>query len=315
MRIKRSPILIFCTVGCHIALCAAQVIQSNGRKNYPPLQEFHPGANGSVTFQDEIGTARLVKVQNHLLIESTWDHATFRTPLPEELGQVDQIARGIGKKIVVRGMVNGSGSEVLVIDRGGKMEDKFLCYLPAISPDGHYVAFIRFYPAHFASGTTDRYMLYNLSKSAEGNRSKGLSSKVSATEWINVGEEVFPAGEANAYGRSSGVALSTTHYSASALFWAKSSKEFVFLDRTGESYQLVTLVLSAEAGVRVAKIAVNTAAMCPLEAAANGQVELCRVLMREAKFGTGGDVSSAELQVVPDRSYILSVSADAFIKP
>src|SRR6266436_6096668 len=84
----------------------------------------------------------------------------FLFALPIAMDLAEEMRRGFGGKLIVRGMVNGSGSEIVLLDpRSNKLLDKFLCYLPSPSPDGRYIAFVKFSPLHFAGNTEDHYMV------------------------------------------------------------------------------------------------------------------------------------------------------------
>ena len=148
--------------------------------------------------------------------------------LPSEMAQVDEMRRGFGGKLIVRGMVNASSSEIVLVDpRSNKLLDKFLCYLPSPSPDGRYIAFIKFYPLHFAGNIEDHYMIYDVAKDGKENRPSGL-----VNDMTNIGVPVYPFQIGNKVGDNVELPDGPVHHSVSAgFFWKPDSTQFLFADR------------------------------------------------------------------------------------
>jgi hypothetical protein len=81
-------------------------------------------------------------------------------PLSFEFAQVNEIVEGPPGRLVVVGMPTGSVDVVGIIDINlGKVIDTFTCYEPAISADGHYVAFTKLFPPHSSPSPEDHSML------------------------------------------------------------------------------------------------------------------------------------------------------------
>jgi hypothetical protein len=169
--------------------------QNSPKKPLPPpavpVQKFDLSHQQSVTYSDDEVQAVTTTSQDLISVRIT-ERSTGGerlVKLPVELTQVDEIRKGVANKLIVGGMVNGSGAEVVVIDLGSyKVIDKFLCYLPSLSSDGRYIAFVKFYPPHFAEGTDDHYMLYDVAKAPVENRPTDIPSD----DWKTVGKCIYP---------------------------------------------------------------------------------------------------------------------------
>jgi len=213
-----------------------------------PTQTFDPSHQRPISYLDRSVEVTLMVGHegDSLRIRNLRTKARGTVPLPQELAQVDEIRAGRNGKLVVRGMVNGSGSEIVVIDtKSASVIDKFLCYLPSISPDGEYIAFIKFYPLHFSEGTDDHYMLYDLDKMPSENR----PADVPPDDWENVGVAFYPIGVANEPRDNVRIAEDSRHEGASRLFWISNGKELLFADRAPASEGEIDLVL-ADIGMR-----------------------------------------------------------------
>jgi len=158
--------------------------------------------------------------------------------LHRDIVQVNQARLYGPNQIVIAGMVDGDVSTVVIVDLSQKnIVDLFLCYSPAISPDGRFVAFVKFYPAHGISSAESHYMLYDLASSPAKNRPAG--GKVDPA---SVGRGIFPPGVGNAAGDNVDVGDRPTHNIASdTFFWNEQSTEVVFVDQLATQYSAVVV--------------------------------------------------------------------------
>lgn len=249
-----------------------------------PTQVFEPSHQKPISYVDKSAEATLVVGPDGksltILDLSTKEKKTLQ--LPQELAQVDEIRGGIDERLVVRGMVNGSSSEIIVIDRvEAKLIDKFLCYLPNISPRGDYVAFIKFYPSHFAEGTEDHYMLYDLRKKASDNRPIGIAPD----DWQNVGVGLYPIGIGNKPGDNVGVQNGVRHESASGFFWDSDGRELFFADRisSGSEINLVLVDIGSGGMVGVRTAQQDTGQLCSVLEDPKS-ASSCSLLVRKVEF-------------------------------
>lgn len=305
-RITSKVVFTGILVGC----CAgvAQVPTGAHQAEFPPVQQFHPERNTSNSLQDKLGFAEAVITPDHIYVRAKYESSKVETELPAEVGQVNRLFRDVQARIVVSAMVNGSSSEVLIIDRSGRIADRFLCYLPSVSPDGHYVAYIKFYPSHFAEGTTDKYMLYNLGKTPSENR----NPITSLSEWISVGRTVFPPGTDNLPGDNTNQQEFDTHACASELFWSPDSRRIAFLERESIGYELVQASLESDGRVSTSELPVSTSAICNSANGTDLDSSQCHLLMRSVGFGVDGSPVTAEVQVVPNHSVTLTLHGSRF---
>lgn len=157
---------------------------------------FDPPHQRPISFSDDKINVHLIvgKNSDSIAITRSATQKTVTIALPEEMAQVDGITRGVSDKLVIWGMVNGSAAEVVIIStRSDSVIDRFSCYIPAVSPNGEYVAFIKFYPMHFSEGVEDHYMLYDVKKDPVQNRPKGIS----VDNWLIVGNPIYAPGIGN----------------------------------------------------------------------------------------------------------------------
>jgi hypothetical protein len=260
------------------------------------LQVFDPAHQKPVTYSDDKISASLAvgKLSDSLEIRFRDTEELIRLSLPAELAQVDQITRGSSNKLVVRGMLNGSASQIVVIDLVSRsISDKFSCYLPMISPNADYVAFIKFYPTHFAEGIEDRYMIYDLRRDAAYNRPPGTRRG----NWQLVGQCVYPVGCRNAEYDNLNRPVGTRHLSKSGFFWNADSSSYVFADRI-ESSPSVSLVLVSVAGdavYRVKSLEISSHDLC---SGRQDDAESCPVIARNISFSEDGSSIVVTWQLV-----------------
>jgi hypothetical protein len=189
---------------------------------------FNPNHQKEISTQDKDFTLSSTRSEAGLAVSIDGNHLQSVVPLPEEMEQVNEILRYNNRAVVI-GMVNGSVSEMVVLDLDHRsVIDEFLGFNPVVSPDGRFVAFIKFYPPHFVDGPDDHYMLYDVSKGPSENRPYGTYS----SDEMNVGLTMYPAGLGNSDGDNVGVPQTRAHHIAGEFFWSPDSQQLVFADQT-----------------------------------------------------------------------------------
>ena len=288
-RTSLQPLLLI-AVSC----CVLGRAQDSVKQKIPPvvpIQTFDPAHHESASYADEAIQAALVARQggNSVKITELSTKEERFVQLPEEMAQVDDIHKGVGNRLVVRGMVNGSGSEIVVIDRdSAKVIDKFVCYLPSISRDGRYIAFVKFYPSHFAEGTDDHYMLYDVAKEPVENRPPEIASN----DWKTVGKCIYPIGVGNKDNDNVGYSRGSEHSSRSEFFWNPDQEQVFFADQLATAPQ-ITLVLvdvAGNGGIFVKTITQNAEQLCPVNTAG---AAACPILVRRVEFRSGAEATIA----------------------
>ncbi len=280
------------TVLLMLAICRVLSEAQDGTQPYRsllgPMVTFDPAHQKPITYSDASVRVRLLagKAGDSLTILTLGSQVEKRVALPDEIAQVENVRKVVGNKLVVHGMINGSGSEIVIIDlSSARQVDKFVCYGPSVSPDGRYIAFIKFYPAHFSDGTDDHYMLYDLSLTPAENRPSGVGQD----NWLIAGRCVYPVGCGNRAGDNNGVPEESRHLSSSGLYWnSAKDDEFVFADRVGLS-EAVTIVLAevaADGRVSLRTVEQRTERLCPNALASNRP---CSLLVRKLTFGSGAE--------------------------
>src|ERR1017187_3153530 len=122
-------------------------------------------------------------------------------------------------RIIVVGDIGASVSRVVIVSVDtGAATDSFDAFNPAVSPDRRFIAFVKFYPPHGATGTEDHHMLYDMTKSAVANRPAGVRLE----NRFDVGLNVYP-GNGNKKDDNIGVPDWLSHQSPSLIFWSPDS--------------------------------------------------------------------------------------------
>lgn len=280
---RPSCILLLMVVVCCV-LGEAQEPANQEKPLTGPVLTFDPAHQKPLSYEDESVQVTLVvgRERNSLRILERATTAQKLVPLPEEMAQADEIRKVIKNKLLVRGMVNGSGSEIVVIDlASARVIDKFLCYQPSVSPDGHYIAFVKFYPAHFAGNTEDHYMLYDLDKKSEENRPTG----VPGDDWKNVGSNVYPIGIGNRVGDNVELPEGHLHESRSGFYWNSNGREFLFADQVNSSNEidLVLVDIRADRKITVRTAQQGTEQVCSMLKEPD-TTRSCSLLVRKVDF-------------------------------
>ncbi|HEX8814187.1 MAG TPA: hypothetical protein VF753_01690 [Terriglobales bacterium] len=156
-------------------------------------------------------------------------------PLPFQFYQVNQIVRGPSERLVVIGESGGSVYQVGVIDIAARrVLDRFMCYIPAVSEDGQYVAFTKFFAPHEVLSPEDHAMLYVVGRSASENRPPGAG----LDDDINVGFALYPVGMGNRDGDNVNVQPGASHAVAGYYFW-RGIADYFFAVRAAKEFQII----------------------------------------------------------------------------
>lgn len=162
--------------------------------------------------------------------------------LPFQFAQVNALAKGPSGKLVVVGMVTGSVWEVGIVDMtAARLIDKFMCYSPAVSPDGAYIAFIKMFGPHSARSPADDVMLYDVALNPAANRPSGIS----LDDEINVGFELYPWGNGTTADNEDVPTQSANIVGGGGQFLWKDC-EFFFWSRASGKYQIVRVVIAGQ---------------------------------------------------------------------
>jgi len=194
---------------------------------------FDPPHPSPVSYQDDDISLRLNFSQPRLsVVVQNRGEPQHEISLPDEMAQVVEILRAPANHALVIGWANGDLSALAVLDtRTASVSDFFLGYIPAPSPDGRYIAFIKFYPPHGyddKTGPEDHYMLYDLARTASQNR----PAEAAALRPYMVGTTVYPPNIGNREGNNTGINSGDEHSSAmQEFFWAPDSDQFLFADK------------------------------------------------------------------------------------
>ncbi len=162
--------------------------------------------------------------------------------LPFQFAQVNALAKGPSGRLVVVGMATGSVWEVGIIDvAAARLIDKFMCYSPAVSPEGAYIAFIKMFGPHSARSPEDDVMLYDVALNPAANRPSGIS----LDDEINLGFELYPWGIGTTADNEDVPTQSANIVGGGGQFLWKDS-EFFFWSRATGKYQIVRVAIAGK---------------------------------------------------------------------
>jgi hypothetical protein len=242
----------------------------------PDESLFNPSSKKALSYHDDGVVMALVNGKNNLAVDiESASQTRGRVELPPEIVQVNEIRAAPSGKAIVVGMVNGSVFEIAILNTlSMSIADTFLAYTPSVSPDGRFVAFVKFYPAHFVEGTDDHYLIYDVARSAVENR----PTNGALTDHTNVGIPVYPP-VANHDGDNTSISERQRHHMlAQTFFWRSDSVRYAFADDHAGDWDL--LVISMLDGRPITtKTTVVKSEICALL-----RKEVCQVTLAEAEL-------------------------------
>jgi len=280
--------------------------------SYPtPFNTYDPVHQKPVSLNDSGVTIILQQgdPQNYFtdpdkLIVST-PSETSTISLPGDIGQVDSISRLGDSQVAVLGMVNGSVSEVVVVNwKTGLIVDEFLCYLPAVSPDGQKIAFIKFYPPHGNEfPPTDHFMVYEPAKGPGSNRPIDVATR----DHINVGTTIYPPNERNHESDNVGRFAGETYAAASRLYWTVNGKSLLFGVRSGTEFSIVWVTFPSTGSPEVKIDDLGTSHLCSTPQPA------CLVVGSDIDAGGDDGPVSVRLTSVAGKTELRRLPASEFL--
>lgn len=156
---------------------------------------FNPSRQPVISYSDGDFSIRVLPGAFLTLSISKRGGAPSYTRLPAEMAQANQVLRAQGSKVAIIGMLNGDAWVVAILDTTtDEIIDTIWCYAPSLSPNGRYLAFVKFFPTHLPigpgqSGADDHYMVYDMEASPAQNRP--LGARVS--DQVDVGKMRVPS--------------------------------------------------------------------------------------------------------------------------
>lgn len=215
-----------------------------------------------------------------------------RVTLTDGPAQVDQITMVGPSKAAIIGQYQSNVDMVVLLDSSsGSVVDKWLCFEPAVSPDGAVIVYEKVHPVHFTEGVSSEYLVYQTSLGPARNRGTG----VPLTDMVNVGAPLYPVGSKNVPGDNDRVTQGMRHQLASSRFFWGPGLRLGFADRADGNISIVV----ADLGEGVSQAVVRSAALEPGRILSNTG---CREFRDQGREEYALSVSSIEfLSGVSDR--------------
>ena len=275
-------------------------------------------------FQDGRVSVHVVRTAEALVIDLT----TLATPglvrvaLGSAVTQVRSMQRAGDKLIVMGDLGAGGAAEVSLIDlQTQRLYDRFWAIRPSPSPDGRFIAFVRFYPLSGVSGHESQYRVYRLGSSPAENRIEFADIKpgdIAPSDLQDVGFALYPTYAGKAAPDNIGVSERLAHRHGSDLFWSADSNAVGFVDTQGGNASTVLVTFAADASVaRIRTAGLSLPAhLCMAGSMVKGcrpvatesvrlSFEGARVTVRVNILGDGPD-KQARVIDVPMKSFVTS---------
>lgn len=151
-----------------------------------------------------------------------------------------------GNRLVVQSWTHPSlSAQIDIFDiQTGERVDSFWGWSPSASPDGRHIAFVKFYPVHFVSGTESQYRIYDVEGSPEQNRpsySKRQTRSPGDSESVSrVGVAMFPLSAEEIDRPNVEIPAKQAHHMRSEFAWSNRG-EVAFIDSIGGKNQLIVV--------------------------------------------------------------------------
>jgi hypothetical protein len=199
-----------------------------------------------------------------------------RVILPGGFSEVLRVERGPSGKATVIVRTTGSSYQAIIVDMlGARTVDLFDCLLPSVSPDGRYIAFVKFFPSHFVTDAEWHYMMYDLKKTPAQNRPPNIQ----VSDTVTVGWPLFPVGIGNAPGDNVNLNRAVHVAAMDSFFWSNDSSRLVFADRFEDTFSVVMVQLSANSAPSVRQVRISSSELC-----ANVKNSRCDLQLQSATF-------------------------------
>jgi len=261
---------------------------TNSPEHKPVIQKrvgellFDPPHPAPVSYQDDEISLRLDFNRPRLgIVVQKKGGSQQEISLPDEMAQVDEILRGPANRALVAGWVSGDVHAMTVLDlQTLNVSDFFYSYMPTVSPNGRYIAFIKFYPPHGyddTSGPEDHYMVYDLTRTASQNRPAGIA----ASRPDVVGTTVYPPNIGNRQTDNMRIPQGENHSAAmQSFYWGPDSDRFLFADKyQGALMLLMARVNGANGHSSVDRLEIPQAELC-----AKTYMQACDLQLATAEF-------------------------------
>jgi hypothetical protein len=326
-----SALLAIMALAIVAPLYAAEVTKVLGEKDL----YFNPKAQKPISLTLNDGTLLRTtgetdvfpkNFKNYKVVISRRGEQPVSVSIPSEVVQINSLIPAPGNQVVVIGMSSGLVYDVVLIDvLRYEIADHFWAYDPTPSPNGRFIVFIKFYPAHMygppypeGASPSDFVMIYDTTLGPTGNRPASIVIDDKLQYKIDVGKVVYPPGFKTQDDNTALPEADANH--AGGFTWTEDSRKFVFSSEhqlkneqavtriiRGKSVEVpkaeVSLVLVDMASPRSPIVKVFQADVC---------VGLCIEPLISVEFGTNN--LKAHLGVDPKKRTI-EVRCDQFISP
>lgn len=177
--------LVVSVYGAEIKVPVDKALFFNPRAQKPIFLKLDDGTVLRTTGETEVDE----NFKNYEVIITRPGKRPVSVSIPNEVVQINSIIRASGNQVALIGMSNGSVYDVVLIDvLQNRIVDQFLAFRPAPSPDGRFIAFIKFYPPHgyspdfYPAGPSDFVMIYDTTLGPSGNR-QASKLTISSSIW------------------------------------------------------------------------------------------------------------------------------------
>lgn len=226
--------------------------------------------------------------------------ATRSVALSDHFEQVNDLHWSPDGRLFIHGMFNSSGDVVAVVNLATlSIDDEFLGYGVAPSPDGRYLAFVRFFPAHGIEGVEHRVRLYDLTESPAQNRP--IHSPLEGPEF-EVGTPIYPVLSDEGKRANSGVPDADAYLLVSDFRWSSDSTRFSF-GMEHAAHELYVVVAYPTRSV-VASANISRACVYDCQSLRIEKVEFSKAGVEVEIVGFGNKNGQNTRLVIPHREFV-----------
>ena len=216
--------VLFSAVMCGLNCVCAGGVEPKG---IPPQKLYDPAnQRPQEVRRGDLAVSLAGKSESFQLNVTSGSAATQSVALPRRFEQVNNLRWSADGRLLVQGMFNSSGDIVAVVNLATlSVDDEFLGYGVTPSPDGRYLAFVRFFPTHGIQGVEHRIRLYDLTESAAQNRP--IHSPLDGAEF-EVGAPIYPILTKESKRANTEVSGTDAYHLVSEFRWSSDSTRFSF---------------------------------------------------------------------------------------
>jgi len=281
--------------------CCAGAAEPQGN----PTQKLYDPANQRPleVRRGDLAVSLAGKSEKFSLTVTRGPAATQSVALSDRFEQVNNLRWSPDGRLLVHGMFNSSGDVVAVVNLATlTIDDELFGYGVTPSPDGRYLALVRFFPAHGVEGVEHRVRLYDLTESPAQNRP--IHSQLEGAEF-EVGTPIYPLLSDEGKRANTGVPDADAYLLVSDFRWSSDSTRFSFGMEHG-GHELYVVVAYPNRSV-VASANISRACVYDCQSLRIENVEFSKAGVEIEIVGFANKNGQKKRLTIPEREFVSDV--------